>query len=230
MNKKIKIIFIMGLLFLINVYAMVGCKLLDEQVISPTALPMTLGYCPTMKPYIQSLVDSTQNLSAVQFDNAAMAIQSLVSGEVQAALIGRMARHSEINEDIRLHRIEDGFTLIALNQAVIPYEALLDARIFTMEENKDAHALLPQDASITYYQNFDQMMSDLDRSSAVLLRWSEVPNSFQLLMPVDGQGNKIPEFRSPHFYFNNTLEFDFSEMIGVLSLEEACPIDLDCSD
>ncbi len=234
MNKKTKNLFIMGFFIVIIVYAFVGCKPLDEQATSPTAtstaLPVTLGFCPTMRPYVQRLIDSGHNFRTIQFDNSSQAIQALKSGLVQAALVGRTARQSEISEDIRLNRIEDGYTLIGQIQALLPYEELIDVRVFTLEESKDAAAILPPGTSITYYQNFDQMMSDLDRSSAVLLRWSEVPNSFQLLIPVDGQGNKIPEFRSPHVYFNSTLGFDFSEMIGALSLEEACPIDLDCSD
>jgi len=61
------------------------------------------------------------------------------------------------------------------------------------------------------------MLLAVDDSSAILLHWSEVPPSYQLLIPVDSQGNKVPEFRSPHFYFNDHPQIDHTPIITELS-------------
>lgn len=107
--------------------------------------------------------------------------------------------------------------MIAQNQAAVPYDALLNVRIFTLEENRDASAILPRGTSIIYYQDFDRMLAEMEGPSAVLMRWSELPAFYQLLIPVDEGGNKIPEFRSPHFYYDETAEMDFPRIIEALS-------------
>ena len=214
MPTKRIIIFTLSLLLIVFLS---GCKTNNSESPIPTQEPIILGYCPTMSPYIQSLVESDLNLQTVQYENSVQAIEALKAGSVQAALIGRTARDYEIGEGIQLVRIEDGYTLITQTQAAIPYEMLPLVSILTLEENKDAAAILPPGTSITYYQDFDQMMVEMEGPSAVLLRWSELPANYQLLIPFDDQENKTPEFRSPHFYYDETLEKDFGKIIEALS-------------
>jgi hypothetical protein len=215
-NKKI---FILVLSFLI-VGMLIACKPPSSEASNPTHEPIILGYCPTMTPYVESLVESGYPVNAVQFENSMRAIEALNAGAVQSALIGRTARDFEIGEGIGLVRIKDGYTLIAQTQGGIPYEALSLVRILTMEENRDAAEILPPGTAITYYQDFDQMLSEMDGNSAVILRWSELPPAYQLLIPFDGQGNKIPEFRSPHLYYAEGSELNFTQMIDTLSSQE----------
>ncbi len=220
MSKRTKVNVILGLLGILMVAAFGGCKPLGEQDKSSTALPITLGYCPTMTPYVQSLVDAGLPINALPFENSMRAVEALNAGTVQAALIGRTAREHESGEGIGLVRIKDGYTLIAQAPGGIPYEALPLIRIMTLEENQDAAAILPPGTSLAYYQNFDRMLADLDGVSAVMLRWSELPPSYQLLIPFDEAGNKVPEFRSPHLYFDEASELDFTQLIDTLSSQE----------
>lgn len=117
------------------------------------------------------------------------------------------------------------FGLLAIFMAVVfggckSLEVLLLVRIMTLEENCDAAESLPTGTSVAYYQIFDRMLADLDGASAVMLRWSELPTSYQLLIPFDAQGNKVPEFRSPHLYHAEASELDFTQIVDALSSQE----------
>lgn len=195
-----------------------GCRVEAEQKITPTSASIVIGYCPSMHPYIQKLLNNHNDIEAIQFENSAMAIQSLKSGTVHTILIGRIARENELNQDFQHSLLKDGVTLITKNQSVILYENLKHVNIFTPEEISEAQKILPMGTSITHIQGLEKTLSIMDGTSAILLHWSEVPAaSYQLLIPVDGQGNKIPDFRSPHLYYQPELKEDLSLIIDEIS-------------
>jgi hypothetical protein len=206
-----------GLLGLGLTLLMAGCQPAAEHTVTPTASSIYLGYCPTMTPHVHTLMDAYPQLTAIQFENAAMAMDALRRGTIQAALIGRVAREHEKDDSFQLIRVWDGYTLITQNQAGILFEDLRRLEVITSEENTEAHAILPEGTIIHTTPNLDQALQDMHASTVILLRWSQVPSAYQLLIPVDPNGNKVPEFRSPHLYYNENTQGDFSQMIKALT-------------
>jgi len=181
---------------------------------------ISIGYCPTMAPYVQNLAETYTNLTLTRFDNSARALQALQAGQVQAVLIGRIAWQNELSESLRLVRLADGLTLIARQPGFIAYEDLSRLNILTTERESAAQSLLPDEAVVTYYSDFDQMMADLDASAGVLLRWSQVTPVDSLLTPVYGTGNKMPSFRSPHFYYLAPMEEKLAPLLTTFSANQ----------
>lgn len=180
---------------------------------------ITLGYCPTMQPHAQALAGAHHNITLQQYENSSIALEALKAGRIQAALIGRVAWPHEHTDDLRLVRLIDGLTLIAQQPGVIRFEDLPKIRILTHELEAAIQDLIPVRNNIIYYDDFNQMRSAFDGTVAVLLRWSQVGPSDNLLIPVDGYGNKIAVFRSPHFYFLASMEASLGPLLNTFSTD-----------
>lgn len=194
-----RIVLIMGVLL----FFLSGCQPALEAE-NPSALfEIQIGYCPTMQAFMNDLAERHPEVRIVEFPNSSAALEALRSGSVHAVVIGRIAWEGEIADDVRLVRVEDGLTLIAAQQGVILYENLRLVPILTIEAASEVENLLPEGTTVRYFQNFDEMASELTGSVAVLLRWSQVVSGHNLLIPVDELGDKISSFRSPHLYYSD---------------------------
>lgn len=194
-----------------------GCNPQAEQNSEQSLPKIKIGYCITMEPHVQSLAEAHQNVIPVLYDNSAAAMQALHAGNVQASLIGRNAWEHELTEDLRLLLMADGLTLIVHQPGFIRYEDLSRIRIFTLEDPAAIQSLIPVQDNVIFYDDFDQMLADMGRSAAVLLRWSQVSPVDGLLIPVDMAGDKIPGFRSPHLYYLAPTEATLSFLLTALS-------------
>lgn len=202
-NPMIKNVIVVGLVLLALLCA---CSPNPGQTAEQPLKEIKIGYCPTMTPYVQALAKAHQNVTPILYDNSALAMDALYSDAVQAILIGRSAREHELTDGLRLLLVEDGLTLIAQHPGVIRYEDLPKIRILTLEGEAAIQDLIPVRINIVYYDDFNQMLADMDSSVAVLLRWSQVSPDNNLLIPVDPAGLKVPAFRSPHFYYLDSME------------------------
>lgn len=187
----------------------------DEQHLAE----VILGYCPTMQPHAQAIAGAHQNVTLQRFENSGAALAALKAGQVHAILIGRIAWQQEHNDDLRLVRLVDGLTLIAQHPGVIRFEDLPKIRIFTHEAEAAIKDLIPVRINVIYYDRYDEMRKALDASAAVLVRWSQVTPTDNLLIPVDGTGNKISGFRSPHFYYLNAMKTTLTTLLDALPSE-----------
>jgi len=192
---------------------LVGCNPQAEQKIEQTLPEIRIGYCITMEPYVQSLAEAHQNVIPILYDNSAAAMQALYAGDLQASLIGRRAWEHETVEDLRLLLMDDGLTLIVQDPGFIRYEDLAKIHILTSEDQTAVQPLIPNLTNVVFYDNFDLMLSDVNASVAVLLRWSQVSPTDNLLIPVDPTGLKTPDFRSPHFYYLAPTEATLSPLL-----------------
>jgi len=221
-QKSIKHL-VMRLLTALLIIPLMSCASIIEtrpDPVTETKMPkIKIGYCPTMMPLIENMVENAKNLIPVHYDNAAMAMQALKAGDVHAVLIGRIVWEHEILDNLQLVRLEDNLTLIAARPGWILYDDLVQLTLMTSEEETQVRDLLPMGTSIAYYQDVDQMISEMDSSRAILLRWSQVLPSYNLLIPLDARGNKVPEFRSPHLYYLNLEEAIVTALIDVLSAD-----------
>ena len=191
-----------------------------EQSIEQPQAEILIGYCPTMAPHIQTAVKDHPYLIPRRFDNSAMAMGALHTGQVQAILIGRSAWENERTDHLRQVLLSDGLTLIVQQPGVIRYEDLSRVRILTHESKAAIQDLLPPGTSIIHYDAFDQMRADLDGTVALLLRWSQVLPTDNLLVPIDQAGLKIPAFRSPDFYYLASMEENLAPLLATLSVEK----------
>lgn len=208
-NQNIKIIIIVGLVLLALLSA---CSPNHVQSADQPLKEIKIGYCPTMTPHVQALAKTHQNVTPIRYENSAIAMDALHAGVVQAILIGRSARDHELTDDLRLLLVDDGLTLIAQHPGVIRFEDLPKIRIFTQEAEADFQDLIPVRINVVYYDDYNQMLADMDGSVAVLVRWSQVSPDDNLLIPVDAAGLKVPAFRSPHFYYLDALEVDLTSI------------------
>ena len=212
-TKLIKNGTIVGLVLLALLSA---CSPKPNQTAEQPLKEIKIGYCPTMTPYVQALAKAHQNVTPILYDNSALAMDALYSDAVQAILIGRSAREHELIDDLRLLLVEDGLTLIAQHPGVIRYEDLPKIRILTHEGEAAIQDLIPVRVNIVYYDDLNQMLADMDGSAAVLLRWSQVSPYDNLLIPVDPAGLKVPAFRSPHFYYLDSMEASLTPIRNTL--------------
>jgi len=194
-----------------------GCNPQPEQTIQQPPPEIRMGYCPTMHPYVQNLAESHQEVIPVLYDNSAAAMQALQAGAVQAILIGRTAWAHELTTDLRLLLMSDGLTLIVQQPGFIRYEDVPKIRIFTHEDPAAVQSLIPIQTNVVYYDDFEQMIAEMDASVAVLLRWSQVSPTDNLLIPVDPSGLKTPAFRSPHLYYMAPMEETLTSLLTTLS-------------
>lgn len=227
-----KIIVIASYVGLLSLIILSACQAQPEHVAEPSTAqaaeqsieqPQTeilIGYCPTMSPYVQALVEDHPYLVPQRFDNSALAMGALQTGQVQAILIGRRAWENEHTDHLRLLLLSDGLTLIVKQPGVIRYEDLSRVRIITNENKAVIQDLLPPGTNIIHYDDFDQMRSDLDGTVALLLRWSQVLPTDNMLVPIDQVGLKIPAFRSPHFYYLSSSEETLAPLLTTLSIEQ----------
>ena len=218
-NIQHKFFYITAILALAILISLSGCNPQPEQNIEQALPEIRIGYCPTMNPYVQNLAEAHENVIPVLYDNSAAAMQALQARDVQAILIGRTAWEHEIIEDLRLLLMADGLTLIVQQPGFIRYEDLSRIRIFTHEDPENIQSLIPMQDNVTFYDDFDQMLTDMGRTAAVLLRWSQVSPVDGLLVPVDAAGVKITGFRSPHLYYLAPMETTLSPLLAAISAD-----------
>jgi hypothetical protein len=208
------------LALLVMILALLGaCNPKPEATGDQPLMEIKLGYCPTMQPHAQALAQAHQNVTLQQYENSGVALNALKAGQVQAVLIGRVAWQHEHTDDLRLVRLADGLTLIALHPGVIRFEDLPKIHILTHEAETAIQDLIPVRINVVYYEHFDEMRAAMEGSVAVLLRWSQVSLTDNLVIPVDGAGNKIAGFRSPHLYYLDAMDEVLAPLLNALPAE-----------
>ncbi len=213
-RNHITITIFIGLVILIILN---GCNPQADQKIEQSLPEIRIGYCITMETHVQSLAEVHQNVIPVLYENSAAAMQALHADNVQASIIGRSAWEHEIFEDLRLLLMDDGLTLIVQQPGLIRYEDVPKIRILTSEDEVAVQSLIPILTNVVFYDDFDLMLADVDASVAVLLRWSQISPTDNLLIPVDPTGLKTPGFRSPHLYYLAPMETTLSPLLTALS-------------
>lgn len=196
-----------------------ACNPKPEATGEQPLVEVKLGYCPTMQLHAQALAQTHKNVTLQQYENSGVALEALKVGQAHAVLIGRVAWQHEHTQDLRLVRLADGLTLIAQHPGVIHFEDLPKIRILTHEPEAAIQDLIPVRINVVYYEHFDEMRAAMDGSTAVLLRWSQVSLTDNLAIPVDGAGNKMSGFRSPHFYYLAAMEETLAPLLNALPAE-----------
>lgn len=178
----------------------------------PTAVPsasmqpaaetpvVRLGYCPTMQDDVDEMTARYPSLQPLRFPNAASAIQAVHSGQADAILIGRKIHAHETPQNLAIHPLRPGYTLITETQRAVGLAELAGMTVHTALPASIAQPLLPAGTMLVTHPDLEEAMEN-GLASAVLISWEEVQPWHQLLIPVDAQGNKIAVFRAPFLVY-----------------------------
>ncbi len=171
-----------------------------------------LGYCPTMEGRAR-LLESAWGLEAVGFETASQTLGALAAGEIDIALIGRMATDGETGAEVGHLRLEDGYTLISDQKRLVDYASLAGMTIHTSLPEDVARGLMP-DANLIFYGSFQDAVSS-GIHEAVLIDWDDYNGEYGLLIPMLG-GKKVEKFRVPVLYYamSDGMSEDYINYIG----------------
>lgn len=187
-------------------------NVLPSETVVPHQQEVRIGFCPSMTETLQLLEQKYQTIDSIAYPSAGAAFAGLHKGKVDAIIVGRIANLSELTDNLRFVRQQDGLTLVSRQTGMIYYDDLPIVPIHTSEEAATIKGMLPDSTKIIYYETIAQAFAQ-GYEEAVLLRWSEVDPQFGLLIPVDKQGNKVQAFRSPHLYYLESLETQIAGII-----------------
>lgn len=160
---------------------------------------LKVSFCPTMREEAISLKNKNENIKLVQLGSASEVLRNLNSKTIDAGIIGRKAKKSEITEKIkgkRLHKV--GYTLIGPRKQMIPESNLKNLQISTClgKEIKESFPEL----------NLDFVDCDYKNGRPWLISWDDFSDELELLIPVNENGEKIKIFRTAHLYTSLDLD------------------------
>ena len=164
-------------------------------VASETKENIVLGYCPTMEEHALKMAE--KNWEILEFQNSAIVLQNLNNNDIDIALIGRIARNNEVNENIFEVRLREGFTLISSQRGFVEKSQLQNLRIHTNQPEEIVREYLP-DSEIIYYNSLEEALQNR-LGEIVFIDWNDY-NDNELIIPIENN-KKIEEFRIPTLYF-----------------------------
>lgn len=156
-----------------------------------------VAFCPTMRPFIQN-INFKENVKFYDAGSAANALYYLMTGEVDAVLIGRAANKQELNAQIKEKRLQQGYTLVFNRKMGVDNSQLSQFPVHTYLAPSVAERILP-DNKITYHASLDECLKN-GLAEPVLIDWNDYRDEFELLIPMDSNG-KISVFRAPVLYY-----------------------------
>jgi hypothetical protein len=160
-----------------------------------------LSYCPTMEPYAEKIAKNFDDIDLMPASSAAEVLYMLRSGNIDGALIGRVAYDRELDEKTKGYRLKGGNTLIYRQKAGIGFDQLKEVEVYTYlpeEEIKDVENAFK---NVIYFQTLDECLKD-GLATPVLINWEDYRDEFELLIPMDMRG-KVSYFRAPVLYYKD---------------------------
>ncbi len=160
-----------------------------------------LGYCPTMTGIARELADKNknENISFVPVGSAAEALYYLKADEIQGALIGRIAKSTEINPETRKIKLqEEGYTIVTWQKGFIDQSNLPDLPVVTYLPEPVVRNIIPEVKQIRFVKSEEEMIRHMN-DHAGLIPWSDYKDEYELLIPME-RGGKMIRFRLPVIY------------------------------
>ncbi len=166
-----------------------------------------LGYCPTMEGIARELANKNrnENISFVPLGSAAEALYYLKADQIKGALIGRIAKKTEITPDTkRVNLQKDGYTIISWRKGFIDRSGLPDLPVVTYIPESVAKDIIPEVKQIRFVKSNEEMIRHME-DHAGLIPWSDYKDDYELLIPME-DGGKMIRFRLPVIYFKRGNE------------------------
>ncbi|MFP4112625.1 MAG: hypothetical protein ACLFUO_06540 [Candidatus Woesearchaeota archaeon] len=169
-----------------------------------TAEPIRLGYCPTMRLFAEDIALQNENIQLIHMGSSSKALNALHKGNIDVALIGRLAQDGEIDtHNMFEKRLSKGYTLISKEKRFIQKEELVGLTVHTYLSEDIAKQILP-DSDIMYHKEITHAKAQLG-TYPVLISWDDYDNE-DLLVILSGSEKEI-RFRLPTLYsINNNLK------------------------
>lgn len=186
---------ILGLMCLIVLMITSGC---NQESDVPDKTPVTFGYCPTMAELAEEIRTYNHHISLEAYGSTGQALSALNKGQVDAVLVGRLAKASELNDAFEI-RLRDGLTLVGRQKIFLSLSELEESNIHTYVSEERAREYLPETKDIVYHDSFETAIKEgLD--DMVLIDWHDFSDNLELVIPVDAYMNKVEKFRIPVLY------------------------------
>ncbi len=163
-----------------------------------------IAYCPTMEVFMNALSDM-EGLEIIPVSSAGQALFLLKSGTVDAVIIGRRAKRQELGDDTRFLRIKGGYTLVYRQKTGIPVESLKDIEVLTYIDDEKISHISGFFGAVKHLNSLDECLK-YGLEIPVVIDWDDYRDDFELLIPVNERGEKVPEFRAPVLYHNGIPE------------------------
>jgi hypothetical protein len=162
---------------------------------------LQLAFCPTMTPYAEVFNREIDEITLVQVPSAAQVMSMLRNGSIDIALIGRDASNRELIPEIAKKRLQGGVTLVYFQKSGIPKEQLLEIPIKTYISKERAEKVLPSLENVKFYSSLTECEQN-DVGMPMLIDWEDYKDEYELLIPMENNGAKVPEFRAPVIFYN----------------------------
>jgi hypothetical protein len=158
-----------------------------------------VGYCPTMKNDAFEFKNENKNSILVEYQNASDVLTALNNKKIDLAIIGRKAKKSEINSNIKEEMKKSSFILVFNKKVLIQTNDLNQLTIHThhLDFPKEYFSL----DKVVINSNLDETISNANLNNLpALIKWSEFKDDFELLVVMDDL-LKNKDFRGVFFYF-----------------------------
>ena len=162
-----------------------------------------LGYCPTMQEVAENIQWSGP-VVLVKFGSAAEVLKGLGSGSIDVALIGRVAKSSEVGS-AQERRLGSGFTLVNGVKMTVHSSELKDMRVHTYLNEEITHSMLPE-SDIVFHDDI-LSASGYGPGEAMLMSWDDYEDKYELFVVIDDIGKDM-RFRIPVLY---SLAYDLDK-------------------
>ncbi|MGM5484668.1 MAG: hypothetical protein ACQEP1_02230 [Nanobdellota archaeon] len=154
------------------------------------------GHCPTMSVIAENIASENERLSLKRYPHTSAALSALNKGEVDIALVGRVAKDNELGNAVE-RRLREGLTLVGDEKRFISLRNLEETEVHTAVSKDKVEEYLPERTEVVYHDSTAKAIEDGD---VVLLDWVDYTDDFGLVIPVDNNMNKIERFRIPVLY------------------------------
>lgn len=155
-----------------------------------------LGYCPSMESTAQAISKQNHNIDIIRKDSTINILESLKSNEIDVALVGRIAKASEL-PDNNQRMLSPGYTLVSNTKKFIQKTELKSLTVHTSLNQDIAENILPE-SNIFYYDTLGETIVQ-GMNHAVLIDWKDYRDHMELVVVMDGELKDLT-FRVPILY------------------------------
>lgn len=157
----------------------------------------TLGYCPTVESYAESIAES-QNYDLVRYSSTSQVLNSLQNKEIDLGLVGRKKfpeeRYTDLNEKI----IDSSYTLVSDRKHSLDYNNLAQLEIVATKETI-AETKLPVSAELIE-KNKSKTVNNAAEGGYSILNWKDLNSEISPVIVMEGQ-KKHSDFRGLFLYY-----------------------------
>ncbi len=155
---------------------------------------MKIGYCPTMESFVYN-ISKEKEFNVINLGSAGAVFMALNQGRIDVGIVGRTAKMREFSGYKK--RIGEGYTLITNKKQMILNDDLPIIKINTALPEALVKGRFSYLKNVVYHKTINNELSD---GKVWLISWDDWKDNFELLIPVDEQYNKNPDFRVPHIF------------------------------